>query len=537
MSVETLIVGSGVVATALAERILTEDPKASILILEAGDRVKTKDFSRWTDFMLSNVYPYTVQGDLPFPAKDTPGENLNVGTESMELSGARLFNYGGSTMHWGGWSFRLKPEDFHLATALGKDAADTLDWPFGYDTLEPYYCEAEGHLSVSGDSDDATVPRSKAFPFPAFPLTLEDEPIARAMKSLDIGFAKLPIARRGVTGEPSRHAPCQTTGTCKYCPFGARYVAANYLDDLRTWNDYPNLEVRLGAIVETIDMADRRRAASVTYVDRATQRTVTVEATRIVIAAGTIESAKLLQRSRSPAWPDGIGNDGDLVGRFLVTHPYLTFSGELETNLQLLQPEMDFPTLTSRHFDSPAEQAKGKWMMVNLPDTVPINLAALMKQGLTRDQIELKIKGKNIVKVATMIEVFGRKTNKVENMWTRNRQGLNQTIVSYSADPAFKNRTQEVKKEISTIFERMGASLTADPSISWRADHAGSTCRMSNDPEKGVVDSDLRVHGTDNVYVCSNAVLPNIGAINPTLTVTALALRLGKHLNGLGAGA
>lgn len=534
MSVGTVIVGSGVVATALAQRILDRDPRASILILEAGDRVKTKDFSRWTDFMVSGVYPYAKQGDLPFPAKEVLGENLNVGTENMELNGARLFNYGGSTMHWGGWSFRLKPEDFRLRSALGNDAGDTLDWPFGYEALEKYYCEAEGHLAVSGDSGDATVPRSRDFPFPAFPLTLQDQPIATAMKGLGIGFAKLPIARRGVTGEPSRHAPCQTTGTCKYCPFGARYVAANYLDDLRAWNDYPNLEVRLGAIVDTINMADRRRAASVTYVDRATQSTVTVEAARVVVAAGTIESAKLLQRSRSPAWHQGIGNDGDLVGRFIVTHPYLTFSAQLPGNPLRLQPEMDFPTLTSRHFDTPAEQAKGKWMLVNLPDTVPIDIAGMMKRGMSRDEIDAVIEGPNTARVAVMIEVFGRKTNKVENLWDRNRHGLYQTIVSYSADPGFRQRVQEVSAAVGKVFAGMGATLTAPPTISWRADHAGSTCRMSVDPTQGVVDGDLKVHGTDNVYVCSNAVFPNIGAINPTLTVTALALRLGDHLNGGG---
>ena len=82
----------------------------------------------------------------------------------------------------------------------------------------------------------------------------------------------------------------------------------------------------------------------------------------------------------------------------------------------------------------------------------------------------------------------------------------------------------------------MGGTYEAEnPSVnSWRCDHAASTCRMSKDPKDGVVDGDLRVHGTDNLYVCSNAVYPNLGAINPTDTVTALAFRLGDHLNAAG---
>ncbi len=62
--------------------------------------------------------------------------------------------------------------------------------------------------------------------------------------------------------------------------------------------------------------------------------------------------------------------------------------------------------------------------------------------------------------------------------------------------------------------------------------HASGTCRMGKSPEIGVVDENLRVHGVDNLYVCSNAVFPSGSAVNPTLTLTALALRLGDHFCG-----
>ena len=59
--------------------------------------------------------------------------------------------------------------------------------------------------------------------------------------------------------------------------------------------------------------------------------------------------------------------------------------------------------------------------------------------------------------------------------------------------------------------------------------HATSTCRMSSSDPDGVVNKNLKVHGTDNLYVCSNAVYPNVTAVNPTLTVAALAIRLADH--------
>jgi choline dehydrogenase-like flavoprotein len=117
----------------LPQIFLAADPKTSILILEAGTRVKTKDFGLWENYLITNKLPYEAYWDLAYPQRDMPGENVNAGGTEVPLNGARLFTYGGSTMHWGGWAFRLKPEDFELKSRT----KEGLDWPFDYETLEP----------------------------------------------------------------------------------------------------------------------------------------------------------------------------------------------------------------------------------------------------------------------------------------------------------------------------------------------------------------------------------------------------------------
>lgn len=534
MKVDTVIVGSGVAATALVQRLLARTPQMSILLLEAGSRYKTMDFGLWTSIIASGnkliSTMYNPIFDLPFPDRDHPGENLHTGTTEMPLQGGRTFVYGGSTMVWGGWSFRLKPEDFHLRTNTGEG----LDWPFGYNALEPYYCQAEDYLAVSGDSADTTVPRSRPYPFPAFPFSLEDQPVAQAMEKVGVSYSHMPIARRGISNVPSRHAPCQTTGTCKYCPFGARYAACNYMDDLRQWNDLPNLDIKLGVVVESIRMATKRRAAGLTYKDTASGETFDVDAGRIIVAAGTIESAKLLLRSTSTDWPGGLGNDSDMVGRNIITHPYFVFSGTIPSNPLNLQTEMDFPTLISRHFDSPEEQAKGKFLLINPPDVVETPLYSWMQNGEDRAEIDTLLAGPSSLNMHCMMEVFSRPYNYVRNLPKLNRYGMPQTLINFNADPTFAAREEELLAHVRTIFHAMGGEITQLPQPSWRCDHAAATCRMSVHPSQGVVDGDLRVHGTDNLYVCSNAVFPNIGAINPTVTLTSLALRLGDHLNAAG---
>lgn len=536
IKVDTVIVGSGVAATAVAQTLLEASPQASVLILEAGVRVKTKDFGLWEQYVVTRQTPYEPYLDLPYPTRDFAGENRVVGSGDLTLNGARVFAYGGSTVHWGGWSFRLKPEDFRLKSNTGIG----IDWPFDYDALESDYCRAERHLAVSGDSHEALLRRSEDFPFREFPFTLMDRPIADAMENVSISYGHLPIARRGVSDVASRHAPCQTTGTCKYCPFGARYAACNYLDDLIEWNDWPGLSVRLGAVVDRINMDGKRKVRGVTFWDRETGVSEDVEAGQVIVAAGAIESAKLLLRSVSDDWNMGIGNDRDLVGRHLVTHPYFIFEAKLPRNPLRLQPEMDFPTLVSRHFDSEAEQKSGKFVLVAPPDAVNFKLAEKLQKGQTRAEIDTALTGENKVQLHGMIEVFGKPENRVtvaddgSGQVAYNRVGLPATQVEFTKDGDFEKRMGEVQGKVAAIFAAMKAPLISKPTISWRADHAGSVCRMSSSDEEGVVDSDLRVHGVDNLYVISNAVFPNIGAVNPTLTLTALALRLGRHLNTKG---
>jgi choline dehydrogenase-like flavoprotein len=532
--VDTLIIGSGVAASAISQRLLDADSRASILILEAGARVKMLDGALWQEYVVSNgatsSLPYARYYDYNYPERDQPGENMSVGKTQMPLNGARAFNYGGSTIHWGGWSFRLKPEDFQLYTNTGIG----IDWPFGYDALEPYYCQAEHYIGVSGDSQDQTVPRSLPYPFPAFPLTLEDGAVAQAMASLGIAYSNTPIARHGMTDTLSRHAPCQTTGTCKYCPFGARFAANLFLDDMTTWGDYPNLQIRLNSVVQSLVMASRQRVAGAAGYDRLTGEPFEVHADRVIVAAGTIESAKLLLRSRSDHWETGVGNQHDLVGRNIITHPYFTFSATLPQNPQRLQPEMNFPTLCSRYFDSPAEQARGKWMMINPPGSPGVNLLGKMQAGATGAEIDAYATGPTVVQIQGMVEIFSELGNRVTSLEKRNHNNMEETVVDFSQPPTFNQRLGEIAVHVDEIFRAMGATPQAasKASISWRADHAACTVRMADDEAQGVVDADLRVHGVNNLYVCSNGTFPNTGAVNPTLTLTALSLRLADHLIG-----
>ncbi|MBC9909757.1 GMC oxidoreductase [Chitinophaga varians] len=542
MQTEIVVIGSGVAATALVTKILASRPHTAITVLEAGGKIKMRDFALYQNYLITNKLPFDSQNiydschDLSYPDRDRPGENKFEGDTEIPMTGARAFLYGGSTVHWGGWAFRLKPEDFHLRTSLenkGIVPGDVIDWPIDYPEMEPYYHEAEHFIGVSGDSEDTTTPRSGKYPFQAFPFTLEDGLFIDAFKKFaePVSYSHLPIARYGDTHANNSHGPCHTTGLCKYCPFGARFVAANNLDDLVQSARYPHLQVLMHVIADEILMDSKSHATGVKYFNKKKGAWETVEATIIINAAGAIEGPKLLQRSALNWWKNGIGNDNDLVGRFLISHPYFFFKAVLPGNPQMLQPEMGFPTLVSRHYDSPAEQHKGKFVLINPPTSPKVNLVRSVTSGKTRADIIQSIQTNTTVQLQGMVEVFSDRRNRVENTEKKNRFGMKETKITFSKSKDFDNRMQEVSAIAETIFGHMNAvSPGIENPISWRADHAACTTRMSLTPEDGVVDRDLRVHGTSNIYMCSNAVFSSLGAVNPTLTLTALSLRLGSHL-------
>lgn len=537
MNIDTIIIGTGVAGTAIATKLLESNPTSNILMLEAGDKQTMRDFSLFQNFLVTNKLPndsntiFDAFCDLDYPKQETIGENQSNGNTQIPLQGARLFMYGGSTGHWGGWSFRLKPEDFKLKTNTGKG----IDWPIDYDDLEPFYLEAEHFIGVSGNNNDPTF-QNLQYPYNEFPFTIEDGPYIDAFKKLGINHSNLPIARYGLPKTPITneqfHTPCQTTGTCKYCPFGSRYVAANNLDELIQKGSYPNFKIITNAVVKEVLMESKNKASGIIYYDKISNKEIKVYSNKIILAAGAIESAKILLRSESEHWKEGIGNDKGLVGRNLVSHPYFFFKATLPKNEKMLQPQMGFPTLVSRHYDSVEEQWDGKFILINPVSSPKVNLAKSMSKGMKKDEIISSINQNVTVQIQGMLEVFSNRDNRVLNSDKRNRFGLNETIINFSKDENFDNRMNYIQSVVAKIFEEMGAkNTTMEMSTSWRADHAACTTRMSDSPNNGVVDKNLRVHEVDNLYVCSNSSFTSLGAVNPTLTLTALALRLGSYLN------
>jgi choline dehydrogenase-like flavoprotein len=507
-----LIVGSGVAGATIAAGLLDRGV-GPITMLEAGPRVAMREQRQWLDFLTSGATPYDHCTDAP--------EDQNSPGELTWLRDSRLFARGGSTLHWGGWALRLKPEDFSLRTATGRGA----DWPLSYDDLEPWYAKAEELFGVAGDSGDPTLPRSAKLPFAALPYTQVDGEIIRGFEMLGYGYGPMPIARN-VEARNGQNA-CQTIGTCKYCPLGARYTADQTLDRLEARAGFT---LRTDTAATTVLMDRRERVIGVEFAEVTTGRQGRIEADVVILCAGALETPKLLLRSANDYWPQGVGNDAGHLGQHLIYHALLYARGAKPANPLRLQQELDFPTLCSRHFDTAAEQRAGKMFMF-LPAIKPrIDLAGLMKSGQSPDEVRAAVTGPHEVELQAFMELPPPADARVLPGIGRNRLGLATTEIRFQ-EPAAAGQQLEINLDrLAKVLAAAGYGGIRTGIFPPRGDHAAATCRMAVSPGDGVVDPHLKVHGVDNLYICSNAVFPSGGAVNPTLTLTALATRLAREL-------
>lgn len=524
---DTILIGSGVAGATIARTLLEADPSHHVLILEAGPRVVARDRRAWWDYVISGRAAYAHCHDLPLP-ESRPGaglprfeetENESIGPSTWVFQESRVMGRGGTTTHWGGWALRFKPEDFQLRSNTGRGA----NWPIRYDDLEPYYCRAERLLSVGGNDADRWTERSQPYPLPPFEFTAADGPMIDAFERLGIKYGTMPVAR---------YRRCMTTGTCKYCPFGARFAAAYVLDELEELGLYPNLEIRTRCPVTALLHDRKDRIAAVRYLDCATGETREARGARFVVCSGAIESPKLLLRSRSRAWPWGVGNDHDLVGRHVISHTLIYALGRSEGNPNRYQQELDFPILMSRHYDTPENQHDGKLFLFRDRTFPGVKLAELMIGGASREAIIKAVEGPAIWSLQGFMEEFANPDNRVELGSGLNRLGLPQTRIRFARAQGFEEASRVRLGWMRKVIEEMGLNQIETAVTTVRGDHAASTCRMATQPEGGVVDPNLAVFGIDNLYVCSNAVFPSGAAVNPTLTITALSIRLGEHLVG-----
>ena len=226
---------------------------------------------------------------------------------------------GGKTNIWGRLALRLSDYDFKAKSHDGYGD----DWPIAYADIEPYYDRVDRYLGISGHRENLPHLPDSQFQRPT---KLNAGEVMLRQKLANMGRVLTPY-RAGVTTDGVKHnkyrSKCYGRGACNRRAGGCDIHAAF---DSPTGLIYPamdtgHLTLRTNAIAHEV-LVDRNtgRARGVAFVDSVTRKSYEVKAKVVVLAASTLESARLLLLSKSPQHPNGIGNSSDHVGHNFCEH-------------------------------------------------------------------------------------------------------------------------------------------------------------------------------------------------------------------------
>lgn len=419
------------------------------------------------------------------------------------LTGSRLRYLGGTTNHWLGYCRPLDELDF-----ARRDWVPHSGWPITTATLAPYF--------------------RRAFE------------VCRVPPELGASAPVVADPRCRLVTAPFRVRRTRFREEYRDALVGSRNV------DLHLFANVVGVRLHQGgARVESLEVAKPGGSR------------FTVKARHYVLAMGGIENPRLLLLS-DDVHRGGIGNRYDAVGRYFMEHPVfpvasVCVSGEGSPwSRSLPEDEADW-----HGFAVSADEQRRKRMLNCILAFGEVPRVKDTRKQLLREGAWQAISG--------FVEARGREPGgvpgKLGGLFTqrfsiRPEQAPNpesRVTLGEETDP-FGNRRAHVRWRLSELEYRTArASLEVmaedagrfglgrirlEPNLRLEAacspgfHHMGTT-RMSDDPARGVVDRDCRVHGVDNLFVAGSSVFPTSGYANPTFTLLALALRLADHLRTL----
>jgi choline dehydrogenase-like flavoprotein len=457
------------------------------------------------------------------------------------LNVARVKGVGGSTLHWQGMVMRLHESDFAGIAGSSGDRA----WPLEYEDLRPYYAEAEAELGVAGASDNPFAPpREEPFPMPAFEPSYSDSLFAEACEQLGIAMHTVPNARNS---EPyDGRSPCVGYGTCQpVCPSGAKYSADAHVEKAqaegaRIIDRAPVQRLRTDAAGERVTEAVYATPDGTEHGQRARQ---------FVLAAGGVEIPRLLLLSRSDQHPDGLANGSGLVGRFFSDHLFAGAGGLLDRETR--QNHVGFITSeTHQFYDDPGQAVRDRDGNVVVPatgdDLAPMKLEFFNYAGPSPVEIALGSGEWGDALLGTLREAYGnsiamgglvgqrpRRDNRIAlDRETTDDHGTPVPEIHWSLDDRTRRTIERANAIQHAILSELGVDIewTVGPDETGPAYHHMCTTRMGTDPAESVVDPRLRTHEVGNLTIASSSVFVTPGAMNPTLTIAALALKAADHV-------
>jgi len=449
-------------------------------------------------------------------AADVPGAEANNETApgTTPYPWSYVYGVGGSTLHWAGAALRFGAADFKMRSSFGV----MEDWPLSLEELEPFYAQAEAALGVAGAPSAGTgqpgpgIPGARALP--PHPLSPIDEAVAKHLQP----FVPLPQAR---PSQPIQSRPaCCGSAVCELCPVDSRFSPLNGLSAVL---EHPGLELREQTVAGRLRVGADGEVEGVETIEPGGGRTL-VRGKRYVLAANGIESPGLLLRS---------GLDGPAVGRYLFDHGHTTVTVTLRKELEPGVGDSLSTGLVEAFREGAFRSERSAAILSPYNPGAPVS--TLLSDGVVARESGKDVRAKALsrwrrtVPFDMLTEDVPRPDRRVTLSPNRDSFGLPLNRTAYP--PPGPYETAGINAAVAALRERLAPlgveAIEAGPGP--QGGHLMGTCRMSAGGD-GVVDAELRHLEIENLFIAGSSAFPTYAPVHPTLTIAALALRLGEQL-------
>ena len=504
--VDLVIVGCGAGGATLAQRMARAG--WSVVVLEAGPFWDPD--AHWVSDEAGSHHLYWTEPRVISGSDPVPLGSNNSGR-----------GVGGSMVHFAGYAPRLHPSDFHTRSLDGVG----FDWPLSYDEVRPYYERIERELPVAGQHWPWGDPHS--YPHSPHPVGGNGEIFLRGAAALGIQARVGPVAISN--GRFGNRPHCIYRGFClQGCKVNAKAspLITHVPDALAH-----GAEIRSDAMVSRIETdRDGRYATGVRYFLRGREH---FQAARMVAVAGySLETPRLLLNSANARHPDGLCNEHDLVGRYLMVQGAPQTAGRFAEEVRMYKAPPPEVTCEEFYETDPLKDYKRGFSIQNV-SPLPITWAEhVSAQGHWGD--DLRTYMSDYVHWATLgalCEFLPLPQNRVTLADQKDRYGLPVVNMSYSMCDNDHALMQAAQTKMEEILHAAGA---AEVMTIKRFAHLVGGARMGRTAEEGVVDASLRSFAIPNLLITDGSVFPTQGSANPALTIMAVVDRA-AHLLAEGA--
>ncbi len=549
-SYDAIVVGTGISGGWAAKELCEAGLKT--LVLERGRMVKHID-----DYVTANKDPWdfpnggvaTKEIIEQQPKQHRTGYTTSQAShmwfvndkehpynETKRFDWMRGYHLGGRSLQWGRQSYRWSDIDF---TANQRENI-SIDWPVRYKEIAPWYDKVETYIGVSGENLGLEqLPDGQFLPMMDLNCVEQHfrEKVAESFDGRVVTAGR--VAHLTGTKQFDGRSKCQFRNRCiRGCPFGAYFSSLS--STLPAAEATGNMTLRPDSIVhEVMYDPDTKRATGVKVIDRVTKETHEFKAKVIFLCASAIASTSILMQSKSDAFPNGMGNESDQLGRNIMDHHLGVgargnFDGYDDKFYKGRKPNgIYIPRFRNLGGDSDRSEYKrgfgyqGGASRGNWEDTV-----AELAYGAELKDAVLKPGGWQFGMTG-----FGEVLPYEENRFTLDYDNLDDWgLPTVTFDAEFKENEwkmrEDMKESAVDMLTKAGLRDVTpydNPGALGLGIHEMGTARMGRNRKTSVLNGNNQLHDVPNVYVTDGSFMTSASCVNPSLTYMAFTARAADH--------